>query len=284
MLFTLLGFIATILGFVYLTEITGYVIHSYTFYAIVPVGGFLVGMAATAAFFFSRKFFQKPIKIKEYIIGALLGIAAYAGIYYASYLTLYISPEGEPNRWFRGEHISNFESEDGKTITFSRYMEAELSEVTHSLSRGRSLRRREFTTGETINVLLLLLQLLGAVVGGALMGLIAGGAVRYCDKCKKYMLEKELFRLHPDEYSKLIELVERKEIGFSLADSIKNLNNASSTDAQYVNVSIEYCPTCHTGHLTIKSMKKNEKSKEEEIPEFTKTVIVANDVTRSLVA
>ena len=239
-------------------------------------------MAATAAFFFSRKFFQKPIRIKEYVIGALLGIAAYAGIYYASYLTLYISPEGEPNRWFQGEHISNFESEDGKVITFSRYMEAELSEVTHSLRRGRSLKAREFTTGKTVNILSLLLQLLGAVVGGGLMGLIAGGAARYCDKCKKYMLEKELFRLHPDEYNKLVELVERKEIGSSLADNIKNLNKALSTDNQYVKASIEYCPACYTGHFTIKSIKKNEKS-EEEIPEFTKTIIIESDTTRSFI-
>lgn len=280
--FSLIGFLATIVLVVLFNHITGFEIHSFSLFFIIPVGGLLVGAGASAGFFYGQIKYHKPIRKNQYLIGALLGFIAFFGVYYVSYLTTYVAPDNEINYSFEGDHISNFEI-DGERITFSKYLEINNQAESQFYFRGRPI-GEGIETGGIVNSISFYLQLLASILAGAGVGLVMVGDKKYCDKCKRYTEQEELFRFNVDQYEKVIaELAKSIDDSASLRKIIEKESLKEEKVVAFIKVELQYCPNCYDSCLIIKIMKLNSKSEFEELREFRQFLTIKEKVAKSLI-
>jgi len=170
-LMTILAVLGTIMIFTLLNNISGFILQSFTLFFIIPIGGICVGIGSVSGLFYSFLHYKKSITYKPFIIAIILSVVAFYGIYYASYLTTYVSPDNNINYWFKGEHISNYEI-DGERVTFSKYLEVEKSsaKITSTINL---IPIGEFETGKTLTMIRFYLHLLGAMLGCVGFGLFS---------------------------------------------------------------------------------------------------------------
>ncbi|MFA7676259.1 MAG: hypothetical protein WCY28_02520 [Candidatus Shapirobacteria bacterium] len=280
--FSLIGFLATIVLVVLFNHITGFEIHSFSLFFIIPVGGLLVGAGASAGFFYGQIKYHKPIRKNQYLIGALLGFIAFFGVYYVSYLTTYVAPDNEINYSFEGDHISNFEI-DGERITFSKYLEINNQAESQFYFRGRPM-GEGIETGGIVNSIFFYLQLLASILAGAGVGLVMVGDRKYCDKCKRYTEQKELLKFNVDQYEQVIlELTKSINNPSALKKSIEKLALKEEKVIAFAQVELQYCPNCYESCLIIKIMKLNSKSEFEELKEFRQFLPLKEEIAKSLI-
>ncbi len=280
---TILGFIGTILLIVLFNHLTDFQLHSFTLWFVIPVGGVLVGMGASSGLFLGHLWANKPLAKKQYLVGALLGLLAFVGIYYVDYLTTYVSPEKEINYSFKGDPISDFEI-DGQQITFGKYLDLQNSSSKQQFYfRGRPV-GESFETGAATNYFFFYFQLIVSALAGAVMGLVIIGNKRYCQNCKKYTKEKNLFRFDVDQYEKIV-----KELAGSIDDLpklrgiIKNTKLKDDKVNAFAQVDLDYCPNCHDSQLHIKVMKRDSNGSFEEVDKFRQTIRVKEIISKALI-
>lgn len=280
--FTVIGFLATIILIVLFNHITGFELHSFSLFFIIPVGGLLVGAGASVGFFYGRIKYHKPIRGNQYLVGALLGLTAFFGVYYVSYLTTYVAPGNEINYSFKGDHISNFEI-DGEQITFSKYLELNNQAESQFYFRGRPI-GEGVEMGETANSIFFYLQLLASILAGAGVGIIMVGDRKYCDNCKRYTEQKELFKFNVDQYEQVIlELTKSIDSSSALKKDIEKLALKEEKVIAFAQVELQYCPNCYESCLIIKIMKLNSKSEFEELRDFRQILPLKEQVAKSLI-
>ncbi len=283
-IFTAASFIGTILIVVLFNNISGYELHSFNLWFIIPVGALLVGAASTAGMFYGHLRYNRPVTGKHYLLGLVLGVVALYGVYYVSYLTTYITPDNEINYSFNGEHISNYEI-DGEQITFGKYLEITRQSSEHQFFFRGVPRGEGYETGEGVNTFYFWLQIIGAALGGIGGGLAMLGDKKYCQNCKKYKKEKELFKFDVDEYEtvlgKLAEAISDVE---KLKKLIKETKLKDEKVNAYAAVELEYCPTCFDSFLLVKVMKLNSDSAFEEVQKFRQTVEIKSEIADAVIS
>jgi hypothetical protein len=283
-LFTAISFVGTILVVVLFNNISGYEIHSFNLWFIIPIGALLVGAGATAGMFYGHLRYNRVVSGRTYLIGLVMGVVALYGVYYVSYLTTYITPDNEINYSFNGDHISTYEI-DGEQITFGKYLEITRQSSSHQFFFRGVPRGESYETGEGVNTFYFWLQLIGAALGGIGGGLVMLGDKKYCQKCKKYKKEKELFKFDVDEYEAVVG-----KLGEAITD-IPKLNKLSKETKlkdekvnAYAEVDLEYCPTCFDSYLLIKVMKLNSDSAFEEVQKFRQTIEVNSEIAEAIIS
>ncbi len=278
-LFTILGLITTILLVVLFNHLTGYEIHSFALWFVIPVGGGLVGAGAASGLFYGYLRYNKPVTGKVYLLGMLLGIIAFYGIYYVSYVTTYVDSDNKTNYSFKGDPLSTYEF-DGQPITFSKYLELKKESVTHQIFYRVPIHSGEYTTGKTTNTLSFYLQLLAAIIGGAVVGLAIIDKKKFCKKCKRYSQEKELFKFNIDDYDvifkKLLESI--KEIS-KLEELIKDTKFIQEKGKGYISVEQQYCPNCFESVIKVKAMRPTSDSF-EEVEKLTQVFELSPEIAR----
>lgn len=268
--FSIVGFVGTILAVVLINNITGYELQSFHLWFIIPIGALFVGAGAVSGIYYGNLKANKPIGKKEYLIGIVMGLLALYGIFYASYLTTYVTPDKEINNWFNGDHISTYEV-DGEQITFSKWLQlSEGSGKQQIFFRGVPV-GEGIETGETVNNLYFYLNFLGAAVGSFFTLLILGSK-RFCKKCRKYIKEKELFKFGVEEHDEIVAKINAsinnpKEL-FALIGRKFEIEKANA----YIQVDLEYCPTCFDTDLVVKVMQKDSKGNFGEVQKLRQTI------------
>jgi len=269
-LFTAISFVGTIIAVVLVNNITGYELQSFHLWFIIPIGALFVGAGAVSGIYYGHLKSNKPIGKKEYLIGTVLGLLALFGIFYASYLTTYVTPDKEINFWFKGDHISTYEI-GGEQVTFSKWLKlTEGSGKQQIFFRGVPM-GQGIETGETVGSLYFYLNFLGAAVGSFFTLLILGSK-RFCKKCKKYIKEKELFKFGVEEHdeiaAKLNASINDSKGLFSLIGRKFEIGKANA----YLQVDLEYCPTCFDSDLVVKVMRKDSRGNFEEVQKLRQTL------------
>lgn len=281
-IFTTLGFTGTILIIVLFNHLTGFELHSFSFFFIVPLGGLLVGAAAAVGLFYGYLRYNKPVKKTHYVFGAALGVAAFLGIYYVSYLTTYVDANKEINYSFNGDPISSYEI-DGQRVTFSKYLEISQNAKSQFYFRGRPV-GDEVETGGGFGALMFYLQILAAAVAGASVGLVIIGDKRYCENCTKYTKEKELFKFDVEQYEDIVcNLTNAIDKPSVLKKIIKTVGLKDDKINAFVRVDLDYCPNCYDSHLLIKVFKLDSNSNFEEVSKFSQSIKITSDVARSII-
>lgn len=270
-IFTVFGFIGTVILVVLFNHLTGFDLNSFTFFFIIPLGPILIGMGAAAGFFYGRFRYNKPVNKNHYLLGAVLGVAAFFGVYYASYLTTYVSTDKEINYSFNGDPISSYEI-DGEQVTFSKYLEISKNAKSQFYFHGRPV-GGEVDTGGVLSTILFYLNILAATVAGAAVGLVIIGDKKYCKKCKKYTKEEKLFKFDIDQYednvNNLISAIDNLN---ELKNIIKNTSLKDDNPNIFGQVDLEYCPSCHDSHLLVKVFKLGSNKNFEEVSKFRQSI------------
>jgi len=282
-IFTTIGLVLTVIIIVLFNHLTGFELHSFTLLFIIPVGGLLVGAMSSAGMFYGYLRYNKPVNKNHYLLGALLGAVAFFGIYYVSYLTTYVGPDNEINYSFKGDPISYYEI-DGEQITFSKYLQLTKQAKSHFYFRGRPV-GEDVNTGEGTNTFFFYLQLLSAVLAGVCVGLVIVGDKRYCENCKKYTKEKELFKFDIDQYEDSVrDLADAVDDTKALQEIIKTTHLKEEKVNAFAQVDLEYCPNCHDSRLLVKVFKLDSNNGFEEVAKFKQIIKIKNETARTILS
>lgn len=227
---------------------------------VLPVGAILEGALCSYLLFKFIKKLNIKIAKKHYIIAALLALFTFWGSQYAYYASTYIKGDNVNNK-FQGEHISNYMYNDTEVFTFGNYLKYNLENQTIT----SKVNRNPHSLGKGYNIFRFGISMLGFIIGGLGLGLGMMKGLIYCDRCKKYMGEKELFRSQDfsvDEEMNLFQEV-LKDTKDKVQEFLAKKGPLKSNSAPYVQASIIYCSACYDGYLQFKRMvpKKDSKGK-----------------------
>ncbi|MEE3496517.1 MAG: hypothetical protein VZR06_15260 [Butyrivibrio sp.] len=208
---------------------------------VVPVGGLLFG--GMIGFFAKEGMFKDntPFNAGRAVFLSVAMIVLFIFLTYLDYLTCYVTDTGDISRLFKGEHVSKVLNGFG----FKEYFHLEYFESEVSIStRGNRSHPIEIEGSQGWNFVVYLLQYIGAIVS-VILGAKAVNGLPVCDKCGKYLREKEIERY------------------FSATDAVTTLNEFDSnlvgvnkyvperikaTNYRYT-LKAHYCSECQKGHL-----------------------------------
>jgi len=274
LLLPVISFVGTIAVIVFLNNIFGIELQSFSILFIIPIGALIVGYLGSVGISVGHLISNKYAGRKMILVGAIIGVLTYMGIYYASYLTTYIAPNGEINYWFNGNPISH-------KITFFRYLQIELSSAKHTfLLHGIPV--GSYKTGKSVNTIGLVIQLLAAACGG-----IGGGVVakEYCQKCQKYKKERKLFMIGVNEYKMVIKSLPTllNDVPKLKALMAQEQKSTQKYENGYFSLELQYCPDCFENTLYIKAMKRKPKSSSfEEVIKMRQTLNLSPELAKSI--
>jgi hypothetical protein len=80
---------------------TGYYIHAWSVFFVIPVGALAAGIGCGAGVFYALIFSGKRPQAAHYLLSAALALAGFVGVYLALYETTYVATDGRVNHWFR---------------------------------------------------------------------------------------------------------------------------------------------------------------------------------------
>lgn len=274
--------IATIIIVVIFNHLTGYEVQAFSFFFIVPLGALLVGAAASSGLFFGLLKDDKPVTKEHYMIGAVIGLIAFFGIYYVSYKTTYLDANNEINYSFNGDPISSYELE-GEPITFSKFMSLSRGGKQQFYFHGRPV-GEEVDTGEGFGTFMWYLEMLAAAAAGAGVGLTIVGGKSYCDKCKKYMHEKTLLKFSIDKFDEVAD-----DLNASLND-VSKLKHIFATHElkkdekvqAFAQVDLVHCPNCYDARLVVKIFRLGSNSSFEEVNQHRQILRISEETARGL--
>lgn len=261
----------------------GISISSFGLLFIIPIGGLAEGALCSYLMFKTIKRRHVKVTKKHYIIAALLALVTFWGINYTDYASSYLKGDVLNNK-FQGEHIRHYMYNATETFTFGNYLkykfetqEVRLRRMSNSVSFGKGYNMFRFG-----------ITMLGFVLGSVGLGLSLMKGLVYCDKCSKYMQEKELYNFqlsHLEEETRLL-LEVLKDTKEKVQAFLTNERPLPSYAESYIQVCLTYCPDCNDGLLVYKHLvpKKDSKGnlKWEEDEAATKKVQISYDMTEKL--
>lgn len=103
----LLGVISTAITiFIAIATIafTGYYLHSFSLFFVIPIGALLAGALCSSGLFLGLHFCRRKSVTFHNFIALCLGVIGFLGIYYGLYATAYVSSDMKINHTFEGEH------------------------------------------------------------------------------------------------------------------------------------------------------------------------------------
>jgi hypothetical protein len=127
------------------------------------------------------------------------------------------------------------------------------------------------------------LEGMGFLVGGLMIGSLLVGDRRYCERCQRYMKDKLLFSILPDQFE---DTVQRLNAALQSGHDLRALvetESATKIKEGHVQTTISYCPMCYEGFLLLKAMRKTTDGF-EELKEHRQTIRVSGVVAREVVA
>jgi len=101
---------------------TGYYIHSFSLFFLIPFGALAAGALCSSGLFWGIRLTRRKAVTLHSFLALCLGALGLIGIYYGLYATAYVSSDMRINHLFEGEHISNFVYKDTEEqVTFKSY-------------------------------------------------------------------------------------------------------------------------------------------------------------------
>jgi hypothetical protein len=168
------------------------------------------------------------------------------------------------NYKFQGDHISNYViSESDEPITFTSFTKFVMNESDFNISRrGRSL--ASIKGNATLNWAVYIIELLGFIVGFRFTYSALLDSAIFCEKCEKYMKEKNIFKLVSDVYDKkkhLTEILSQSHQDEFISFVDDNPSKEKAQGPTYTDGVIHYCEDCSDGFIVLKDYIKNDKNK-----------------------
>ena len=265
---------------------TGYHLQTFSILFIIPVGGIAAGIGCGAGMFYGLILNGRRPQKLDYLISVGLALAGFVGVYLGLYLSTYVTPNGEVNHTFQGDHISTFTYKDtGEPVTFLAYLLRDIASRQSTFfvgSRRIHVPVGTFHMPSAYNWAKFGLEGLGFLIGGVVVGWMLIGDRKYCERCQRYMKDKRLFTILPEQYEdKSTRLNAALQSGHDLRALIDS-EQAVKTKEGHVQVAMSYCPTCYNGFLMLKVMRKTSDGF-DEAQEHRQTIGLAGTVTREVV-
>lgn len=231
--------------------------HTVSLLFIFPMGGFLLGILCGSGIFLYLSLRNVKAAGKHYLAAALIAFTGFWGVNYLTYASAYIN-NGELNYKFQGEHISNYMYNNTEAFSFSNYLDFNFKNA-ESTFRYKSIEMvGPVNYGEGINKISFFLDALGFVLGGLGAGLLILKDKIYCDKCKKYLKEKNLYNFTFSDSDREIT-----DLQTALQGTEEELDDFISQERPkvkkkpeaYISVNLTYCPCCNDGFIHLKFMQ-----------------------------
>jgi large-conductance mechanosensitive channel len=235
-----------------ITIFSGFFLQSFSLIFILPVGGMIIGILCGSGVFYGLRLSNIKVEFKHYILSIFLAIVGFAGTYIVLYLVAL--------------------SKSGGLLTVSEFVNNFVINRTSTFRVGGMI-SRPFRMGATYNWIKLIIEAIGFIIGGFVVGIFILGNKRYCDKCKKYMKDKRLYYVRADNPERIFN--ELKEalttdgiINNYLAkcekESKVEKRSARSDRLPYFDIGISFCQCCMDGFIVIRVMKRSGTTYNEE--------------------
>lgn len=258
LLHIIIGFgIAFAAKFFFGWEVTGFTL------IIIPVGSFILG--ALMGMGLPNAMIKKHIRKNKQLglVSLILAIVCAIGIQFMFYEMTYMDESGI-NYKFQGDHISNYViSASDEPITFMSFTKFVMNESDFNISRrGRSL--ASIKGNATLNWAVYIIELLGFIVGFRFTYSASLNSAIFCEKCEKYMKEKNIFKLVSDVYDKkkhLTEILSQSHQDEFISFVDDNPSKEKAQGPTYSDGVIHYCEDCSDGFIVLKDYIKNDKNK-----------------------
>lgn len=256
-LFGVLGIIGITIADTAVMALMGISVQSFSLFFILPIGGLVEGSLTSRLMFKHLK--RKNIKANfmHYMLAALIAFSTFWTINFTYYMTTYVD-DNKINHLFKGEHISNYMYNDYEVFTFKNYLDNSFS-TTEVKSKHIST---PMNFGRGYNKTSFIIDMVGFVIGGLLSGLMVLGGLAYCDKCKRYMTDKELYKIPLTECDEEI-----KAFSNMLNDTKERVQEFINSDKPslehneaHIQVTLSYCPICKEGYLAFKHLEPKKHS------------------------
>lgn len=206
-IFGLLAIIGVLLEEYFAAAYTKYTIMGFSL-LFLPFGALFVGGIVGAAMSKGLHLSNKKLNIKRALLCALFGAVTFVAINFMEYKTTYVVKDKisgyTTNRTFKGEPIGEISFGEGQEkITFIDFIKEDLDfgEKTYRLKGGREI---SVDSSGTLNYILFFASFLVMVLGAA------GGSAYftvgdYCEACKKYHANKEIFYSNDNDINLIFE-------------------------------------------------------------------------------
>lgn len=233
-----------------------------------PVGALFVGGIVGVSMSKGLNLTNKRLNIKRVLLCALFGALTFVAINFMEYKTTYVVKDKvsgySTNRTFQGEPISEISFGEGQEkITFIDFIKEDLDfgEKTYRIKGGSEI---SVDSSGTLNYILFFASLLAMVLGAA-----AGSAYfvvgPFCESCKKYYINKQIFYSNDNDIN-LIFKDYNTLIGDNLGISRFMQNHKKRVKGKVIyKGKLSYCKECMNANIIItKETKQGNKMVEEK--------------------
>jgi hypothetical protein len=222
---------------------------------VIPVGGFLIGMAAGFLMFHLARLLNASVEGKAALVLALAAGVGFVGTDVGKYFTMPIEVDGDDGKKTT-IHIKD-------VLSFSKYMEIRLAKSNIPGRHGR----KGMEVGHTMALLFYTGDCLGAGVGAWILLASLAGAYPYCRRCSQYKKgAKKASMSVPDDEAQAQPMLEKYtealKAGYvPLAAFLKETAAASpaGATARRIEFSEHCCASCGTGTLMGELKAKDDK-------------------------
>lgn len=287
-LFGLISMIVALLADYFLMVLLDVSFNSFNLWFIIPIGGGVVGALCGLGIFLYLKKMNIKASAKHFIASGLIAFIGFWSINYFTYASTYID-NGKVNNTFKGEHISNFMYNDTESFTFGNYLNYRFENAESVMTFIAIKTGDPVKFGKGYNKTSFYISMLGFILGGLSIGLIVLGDKAYCDKCKKYMLERKLYDFTysdwDDEVIGLQNALQVTKEEFNIF--VKRERVMPSNPEPYIRVVLTHCPVCKDAFITLKFMqaKKDSSGKItwEENKQYNRKLELANEISSVII-
>ncbi|HBK84757.1 MAG TPA: hypothetical protein DDZ53_01845 [Firmicutes bacterium] len=257
--FGLISVILVTLLVVAVHSLLSFDLTSFSLFFIVPVGAIFTSAAACYGYYLGLLKSNKKLDSRLKWVGVLFAFVAYVVMQYGFYCTAYLDENMDLNFQMTGEHISQFCFSDAdEPISFFSFTKMVIESRTISFTRyGNSV--LEVKENAVVNWVFFGIDLLGAMFGSVVAQMIVIGSRKYCDQCRRYMKQKDLFKFPAGDQETLDSLTNSDLL---TADKLHELLSAQydGEDVHY-DVQLDWCTECSDGYLQLKLMQPDRKGR-----------------------
>lgn len=169
----------------YIEDLTTFNVFSLSIYGFVPVGAFLVGMAANSGYYLSAFLTDRMLDKYDFMAMVAMAVMTMFLIYGIEYYFYVVKAGLSPEMTF-WQYVAYVTENSALRLKFAKFL--------HSTTSGPM---------GAFGYLFLMINLLGFIVGGAATFMMMT-SLDTCAKCSRYMRPKDkktLFFMNPDEFT-----------------------------------------------------------------------------------
>lgn len=259
LIFGLIGLLIDVVFVVALHSWTSFDLSAFSLFFVVPIGAIVIGGLACLGYYIGILKSNMKVTKAIQILSIVITILCFVLIQYGFYYTAYLDENMDLNYKMQGEHVSNYvigDSED--PVNFFSFTKLIVNSRVISFSnKGRQL--LEVSGNKVVNWIFYAVGFLGMLAGAFLAQAVIIDK-KYCDKCKKYMKQKELLKFPAHDTEKVNRFKSIVNIYPQEMEALMHSGNTTVQEDHY-EVIMDWCDVCNDGYLRLQFMEMEAKNK-----------------------